>query len=93
MHFTDRYFFLLLLAAALIAPAHFGGCSTPASNRVYDPYNNDYHRWDDHETNYYLQWEGENHREHRDFDKRSEDERKDYWTWRHSRPDADRDRH
>jgi hypothetical protein len=93
MRSTNRYFYLLLLAAALIAPALFGGCSTPAGSRVYDPYNNDYHRWDDHETKYYLQWEGENHREHRDFDKRSEDERKDYWTWRHSHPDADRDRH
>jgi len=83
----------LLLTAALISPAMITGCAARASYRVYDPDYHDYHRWDDHEATFYLQWEGESHREHRDFDKRDRDEQRQYWHWRHDRSDKDHDKH
>jgi len=55
-----------LLAAACLAPVLTTGCAT-RTYRVYDPYYNDYHRWDDHENVYYHQWIVENRREDRDF--------------------------
>ncbi len=66
MHCASRYLSSLLLAAAFLAPAVTTGCAT-RTYRVYDPYYNDYHRWDDHETVYYHQWVVENHRDDRDF--------------------------
>jgi hypothetical protein len=70
----------LVLAAALTAPL-ISGCAVHA--RVYDPYYNDYHDWNG-ETVYYSQWETETHHQHMDFNKRSKDEQKQYWDWRHS---------
>jgi hypothetical protein len=43
------------------------GCADHHYYRAYDPYYNDYHRWDDHERVYYEQWARENHRELRPF--------------------------
>jgi hypothetical protein len=89
----DRLISSLILAVALISQIAITGCAARASYRVYDPYYNDYHRWDDHEAGFYVQWEAETRREHRDFDKREKDEQKDYWAWRHRRSDKDRDKH
>jgi hypothetical protein len=67
-----------VLAAALSVPA-LTGCA----HRVYDPYYHDYHAWAGEES-YYSQWEHDTHRDHVDFNKRSADEQKQYWDWRHS---------
>lgn len=77
----------VFLAAALFAPVAFSGCSARASYRVYDPGHEDYHVWDDNEGVYYQRWEGETHRDHRDFHKRNSDEQKEYWNWRHAHSD------
>jgi len=81
MRFELKSFATLLLAAAIGAPALVTGCAVHA--RVYDPYYHDYHGWNG-EVVYYNQWEHDTHRDHRDFDKRSDEEKKDYWDWRHS---------
>jgi len=75
---------VLLLFAALSAPAVITGCAEHNTYRVYDRDHDDYHRWDQHEIVFYSQWEHETHRDHRDFDKRDESEQKEYWNWRHS---------
>jgi hypothetical protein len=77
------WFTSLLFAALLISTIMTGGCAAQGGYRVYDPYHNDYHRWDGQETGFYVQWEGETRRDHRDFDKRDKDEQKEYWDWRH----------
>jgi hypothetical protein len=77
----------------MISAAMSTGCVARASYRVYDPYYSDYHRCDDHVSTFYLQWEGETRRDHRDFDKRDKDEQKDYWTWRHIRSEKEQDKH
>jgi hypothetical protein len=78
----------LLLASAISLPLATVGCAE-RRYRTYDPYYNDYHRWDDHERGYYNQWVVETHRDYRKLNK---DEQKEYWTWRHSHPDRDHDR-
>jgi hypothetical protein len=71
-----------LLLIALLATALFTiGCE--ARVRVYDPYYHDYHAWAP-ESGYYAQWEHDNHRDHMDFGKRSDADKKAYWDWRHS---------
>jgi hypothetical protein len=74
----------LLLAIAFLVPAMTTACATRGYQ---DPYYNDYHRWDRHETVYYRQWTNENHRDYRDFRRLNHDEQKEYWTWRHGHHD------
>jgi hypothetical protein len=73
------------------------GCA----HHYYDPYHNDYHRWDANETVYYNQWVVESHAEaHRDYRHLSKEDQKRYWDWRHNHDhyrdhdrDHDHDRH
>lgn len=71
---------LLLPMAAVLAV----GCTAHVG--YYDSYHN-YHRWDDHEAVYYSQWEHDTHRDHRDFNKRSDADKRAYSDWRHSHDD------
>lgn len=80
----------LVLTAILVSPVLLTACAAHAEYRVYDPYHEDYHRWDDREAGYYAQWENDTHREHRDFDKREAKEQREYWDWRHERDDRDK---
>jgi hypothetical protein len=81
--------FSILLIGALFSPVIFGGCAVRGSYRVYDPAYEDYHVWGRNETVYYQRWEGETHRDHREFRQRSTGEQKEYWTWRHAHHDDD----
>jgi len=76
-----RRFAPMLLASAIALPVLCTGCT--GTVRVYDPYYNDYHVWAT-ETPYYTQWEHDTHRDHVDFAKRSKDDQKAYWDWRHN---------
>jgi hypothetical protein len=92
MRLLSKYLSSALLAAVLISPAMITGCSARVSTgyRVHDGYYNDDHLWNNDEIIYYNRWEGDTHRDHRDFRRRSRDEQNDYFKWRH---DHDRDRH
>jgi hypothetical protein len=70
-----------LLIAVLAAPVVTPGCGP---HRVYDPYYSDYHVWNHNEDGYYRRWESDNHKDHVDIGKRSPDDQKAYFTWRHS---------
>ena len=74
----------LVFAAAIALPVFTTGCAVHA--RVYDPYYHDYHPWGG-ETVYYNQWEHDTHRDHVDFDKRNDADKKAYWDYRHSHGD------
>ncbi|MGH9538439.1 MAG: hypothetical protein ACRD3H_10965 [Terriglobales bacterium] len=86
MNCGHRYLSSLLLAAAFLVPVVTTACGG-RPYRAYDPYYNDYHRWDNHENVYYHQWVVENHRPDRDFRRLDKGEQKQYWTWRHSHND------
>lgn len=81
MRWLLRRFSSLLLAAMMAVPLFCGGCTAHVG--VYDPYYHDHHRWAAEEP-YYSQWEVNTHREHMDFAKRSDADKKAYWDYRHS---------
>jgi hypothetical protein len=97
MRFPIRPLNLVLLAGALVCPLIITGCSARVSTRyrVHDGYYNDDHLWNDDENGYYVRWEGETRRDHRDFRRRSDDDQKAYFKWRHDHEHDrdDRDRH
>jgi hypothetical protein len=76
-----------LIVVALLSPVLLTGCAEHSTVRVYDPYYNDYHAWNDHEVGYYQQWLVETHRRYRDFRKLPAPEQREYWAWRHNHPD------
>ena len=82
-----RYLGSLLLAAAFLASVGYA----TRTYRYFDPYYNDYPRWDGHEDVYYQQRVIETRRDRHDFRRLNDDERKEYWTWRHSHHDHDHD--
>jgi hypothetical protein len=86
MRTSSKWLGTLLLSSVLVAPAVIAGCSDRVVT-YHDPYYNDDHVWDAHETVYYTQWEHETHRDHKDFKVRTTDEQKEYYTWRHGHPD------
>lgn len=75
-----------VFALALLSPTIITGCAARVGYgyRVYDPGRADYHAWDRDEDAYYRHWEGDTHRRHEDFRKRTPDEQKDYFSWRHN---------
>lgn len=75
----------LALTAAFLAPALLSGCTVHAGYYD-DPYYHDRHVWSG-EVVYYNQWEHDAHRAHKDFDRRSDADKKAYWDWRHSHGD------
>ena len=82
MHTFQRWFVTSLMAVAISSPALLSGCSGHV--RVYDSYHHDYHTWNRGEDGYYTRWEGDTHRDHMDYGKRSPADQQAYWDWRHS---------
>lgn len=74
----------VLATAAIIPGCVHHGYSEGVDVRVYDTDHHDYHAWDNTEVTYYSRWEGETHRDHREFKDRNADEQREYWNWRHS---------
>jgi hypothetical protein len=72
---------LMLSATALASVSAMTGCAGGAI--VYDGYRHDYHRWDRDEDGFYRRWEIGTHRNHMNFERRSPEERRAYWGWRH----------
>lgn len=90
---TNRYVAMVLLAAALVAPAVMLAAPTPADEgvqvRVYDSRHKDYHNWDDHENTAWGIYLSNNHKKAHEFKNSSKKEQADYWNWRHAHPDHD----
>ncbi|HWW87977.1 MAG TPA: hypothetical protein VNZ26_30475 [Vicinamibacterales bacterium] len=63
-----------------------------AGIRVYDEPHRDYHRWDAREDRAYRVYLSEQHRNYREFSRLERPEQDQYWAWRHSHPDTDRER-
>jgi hypothetical protein len=82
MRSLSRNLIVALMAVAFAVPVAVTGCAGHA--RYYDADHGDYHVWDNNEAVYYNRWETETHRDHKDFNKRSADEQKEYWNWRHN---------
>lgn len=79
----------LLFAFSLMATVFNTGCAVHA--RVYDSYDHQYRSWAP-ESGFYIQWEQETHRHHRDFNRRNDDDKSAYWKWRYDHT-RDHDHH
>jgi len=81
----------LIRIACLAVVVVSGVCGTACFHRAYrayDPYYNDYHKWNDREADYYRQWCRETHRDGaREFRRLPPDEQEEYWKWRHQHGD------
>lgn len=89
----NRYFSLLLLGAALVAPAVLIAGPQPQEGsvqvRIYDRDHRDYHNWDDREDRAYRRYLVEQHRGYRTYERQNYRVHRHYWQWRHSHPDND----
>jgi hypothetical protein len=72
-----RKFGRVVFALALMVPVFGAGCAE--HQRVYV--------WGPGESTYYVQWEHETHRDHVEWEARSEGDRNAYWKWRHHHHD------
>jgi len=83
---------LCLVAVLLFAIGNTACIHRPY--RVYDPYYNDYHKWNDSEAEHYDLWCRETHRDaNRDFRTLPPEEQEEYWKWRHTYEEHHRGRH
>lgn len=87
----NGYFSLLLLGAALAAPAVTMAGPKPQDAsvqvRVFDRDHRDYHNWDDREDHAYRRYLVVQHRSYRGYDRQNARRQRDYWKWRHTHPD------
>jgi hypothetical protein len=78
---------IMIAGGAFVAAAAFSGCQSPQTPVVVeDRAHGDSHKWDESEESAYRRWEAERQKEHQDYAKRPENERTDYWNWRHTHP-------
>ena len=93
MRNINRYFSLLLLGAALAAPAvTMAGPKPQEANvqvRVYDRDRRDYHNWNDREDHAYRRYLVVQRRTYRGYDRQNARAQRKYWRWRHRHPDND----
>ncbi len=68
----------LILSLAGLASVATVGCYT----HPHHDYDQVSVRWSGGEEPYYERWEGETHRDHKDWQQRNSDEQRDYWSWR-----------
>jgi hypothetical protein len=54
----------------------------------HDNERNEDHEWNDREDRAYRMYVKEHHRKYKDFGKLKEDERQEYWRWRHEHNDT-----
>ncbi len=85
----------IICNAALFGVAVFSTLTTsPTALRAedrktyHDAKHNDEHEWNDHEDRAYRMWVKENHRKYHEFGKLKEEDRQNYWAWRHEHSDA-----
>ncbi len=78
-----------LMGAALIVPVTLTPTQVKAADQKYhDKAHNDDHEWNSHEDKAYRMWAKENHRKYVHFDKLKDEDRENYWNWRHDHSDA-----
>lgn len=96
MRFSKHYLASFVMMAVLASPVVIAGCAARVETgyRVYDPYYDNYHVWDNNEVVYYQRWEHDTHRHDEDFRKRNQEEQREYWQWRDNQNhDHDHDHH
>ena len=78
-----------VLGSALLAfsPAMPALHADDHNKKWHDNERNEDREWNDHEDRAYRMYVKEQHRKYKDFPKLKENERQDYWRWRHEHSD------
>jgi hypothetical protein len=87
----SRLFHTALLGGALafsVAVTPLALTAEDHPTRYHDRDHNDDHQWNSHEDRAYRIWARENHRKYRDFSRLREQDRQNYWRWRHEHSDS-----
>jgi hypothetical protein len=77
---------LFLLTAVFLLPLFTVGCGEHRRG-TYDPYNHDYHRWNNGEDGSYRRWLAEKRWDYRQYNRLQRQQREEYWQWRHNHRD------
>ena len=80
----------LMLTGVLMTPAIMSAKDHDRDDqrRYYDPYNRDYHQWNENEERAYRHWvEQERHQQYRDWKHARKRDQREYWRWRHEHQD------
>ena len=94
MHRAHRYIASLFLAAALAAPVPMMAAPEPQASvqfRAYDKQHKDSHTWNNQEDQAYRGYLNDQHQPYRAYPKQSKKVQNQYWNYRHSQPQGDRD--
>lgn len=94
MRREHKYMASIFLSAALMAPLGAMAMPRPQDDherhereeherRVYDPYQRDYHNWDQREDEAYRRWLEQKHETYTEYDRLDRRRQDDYWRWRH----------
>jgi hypothetical protein len=90
-----RFWNAVLLGAVLLTPIAITPSTLQADDRddrrvrkYRDNEHNDEHQWDRREDRAYRIWVRENHRKYNSFDRLRDDDRQNYWRWRHEHSDS-----
>ena len=86
MQQNRNYRLSIILAATVAGAVLSNGCVARVG--LYDSDRRDYHRWDDREDRAYRGYRTERHQEYRPMSSLSEEERRNYWQWRHAHTEA-----
>jgi hypothetical protein len=98
----NHHFKVLVLSAALVIPVAVSAQSRDQQDRrqnnqqlrrYEDRAHNNSHQWDDREDQAYRRYLQEQRRDYRAFSKLGRRDQNNYWNWRHTHPDNDRDDH
>jgi len=88
----SRFWNTALLSAALMVPIAMAPrvmrAEEQAARTYHDKQHNDDHQWNGNEDQAYRAYVKDTHRKYRDFDKIKENDRQQYWGWRHDHSDA-----
>jgi hypothetical protein len=92
------------LSAALMAP--LGAFAVPVpqddrdherhereEHRIYDPYQRDYHNWDQREDEVYRHWLDGRHEAYVEYSRLKKKQQREYWKWRHEHQEHEEHEH
>jgi ribulose kinase len=75
---------ILMLGAALTAPAALAQEHHSQERQYEDKSHHDSHTWNSDEDQQYRNYLREHHRKYREFSRMSRKDQEAYWNWRHS---------
>ena len=83
-----NWFGAFVISAALLTPLTVPSIARADDDdhhykRYYDTERHDYHVWNEREQRAYRNWYVDQHRDYQEWNRLNDQQRRDYWRWRH----------